>query len=244
MKELKIVNELDLGVAVNGSYVVGNYIYILADVLYRAPISGDSIGTPEPLSSIVNPNSIVSDGTYLYVAHTIDGNYTISAIAVDNFNLLATYNDTFPQRLADLKLDLYGNAVARYHATSTIAQLHIYSYNPALNMVSRLAAASLFQLSGSSSLMHGHILMDNLIVVAGGGSKLHMISWDGNNLNYISEDIYIPLTSLQKINNEYAVAFAPTWTILIRIVDGVRQVINFISASDNLRAGDTDGTYI
>ena len=183
MKELKIVNELDLGVFVRGSYIVGDYIYILADVLYRATYSGDTVGTPEPLSSVIRPNAILSDGTYLYVggAEVSTAGSRLYLVGIANFDLKTSVRLEQTQYLRTIPsfIDQFGYV---HYVSSGSGSLSygVYDYNSELNNLNLITSIYVDRSEAAQQLQSGNIAV-------GEHNKTRLFSWDGSTLVEIDE---------------------------------------------------------
>ena len=185
MKELKIVNELDLGVPVRGSYVVGDYIYILADVLYRATYSGDTIGTLEPLSSVTAPNAILSDGTYLYVGGNNEGvaGSRLFVVGIANFDLKTSVLISASSSRNRVTIPHFIDQFGYVHTSSwnvSGTSYRVYDYNSDLNNLNLITSSGPPYSRASQQLPSG-----NIVINQAQAANNSLYSWDGSTLTEI-----------------------------------------------------------
>ena len=246
MKELKIVNELDLGVPVRGSYVVGNYIYILADVLYRAPISGDSVGELEPLNSIVNPNSIISDGTYLYVSGGSVSNPTFSylfAVRVSDFTLLVSlHRSNNDNRVAVHGTDKHGN-VHYIDSNATFDHFwRVYRYYPENNMFTLVNSVSFGSVLTGLTVSDDHVILHR-----GNGFLSYLYSWDGQGSQFIYSSSANPYRwiydSVVYKGKFFGAPYSGSLGALFGLGEENFETIDSFSYASSQRSIDTDGDY-
>ena len=251
MKELKIVNELDLGVPVRGSYVVGNYIYILADILYRAPISGDSVGALESLNIIVNPNSIISDGTYLYVGGRVNSEGShVFVVRIIDFVVATTkqIHATIINRILLRDIDIYGNL----HLITNRSEHRVYQYDPDINNVTELDSVG----SGTDTTglcLFGDYAILNSSVFSGNTLRSSLCtSWDGTTLTrlYFQNDP-APLGRLTHSVVFKGMLFGvpstetPTSKYLVYTANESEfTVVSELGHNGSQRQVDTDGDYV
>ena len=184
-KKLQLKGERDFSEPINGSLVVGNYLYVLGSVLYRCEIVGDTIGEPEALATAYFPNSIASDGTYLYVGIRTDDSSNlgshVAVIRISDFNLLtvSALISYHSDRIGKIVCDSLGFVHLIVDVGDTNSRWRVYKYDPDLNTISQVKIVD-----SSSNRIVGLVLTGDKIVTTGyyttsNAHRERLYSWDG-----------------------------------------------------------------
>ncbi|MFW6377245.1 MAG: hypothetical protein ACOCZ5_01240 [bacterium] len=225
----------NFGATVKGSLVVGDYIYVLSDYLYRCPIDGDGVGTVETLVDIVEPTSIDSDGVYLYIS--AENRTKIFVVDINTFTVLNSFGEI---SIHTIKCDTMGFFHAIYNAGSTGARWRIYKYNADLNSLSKV-----YDRSGGIGGTRTLAILGNKVMVGGGsvvGSATRLFSWDGTTVTELDSNT----TKSSFITNSNDSFFSVLNSSLRRYTldEQDQLVIEWILSIGDSRMLGADGNYI
>ena len=186
---LQAKNEREFPGTVRGSLVLGNYLYVMSDILYRVQIDDNNMGEPEPMNEVILPGFICTDGKFIYVTgRTHPDSNTICRVTIidsEDFSIEHQHDiHGVGERIRKTMCDTMGF----FHMAATIGAgffpshgWWIYKYDPILKSFTNVQGGG----SGGRSINSIEQIEDKFVLSGYYTTQdvFHhrVYSWDGSN---------------------------------------------------------------